>query len=124
MGVTLTVKTGYSNVALGQSFYDAGEVTVVSDDEFDILVDNFGSEDALGTIVTIGGSVADPVYTPVISSRLASLESRVGVSEGDISDLEDEDVLIEDRLDDIEAKDVTQDAELLDHENRITVLEP
>jgi hypothetical protein len=124
MGKTVTVNTGFTNVALGMSFYDAGESVDITTAEYDNLVENFGDLDALEVVLTIGGSVADPVYVPVISSRLASLESRVGVSEGDIDDLEATDTAYDDRLDDLEANDIVQDAAISDHEDRITALEP
>jgi hypothetical protein len=124
MGKTVTVNTGFTNVALGQSFYDAGESVDITTAEYDNLVDAFGSLDALEVVLTIGGNVTDPVYVPVISSRLSNLENRTGVSEQDILDIQAADVVQDGRLDDIEAKDVVQDAELLDHEGRITALEP
>lgn len=117
MGKTVTVNAGYDNVVLGQSFYDAGESVDITTAEYDNLVENYGSVEALEVILTIGGNVADPVYTPVISSRLASLESRVGVSEGDIDDLEAADTALDGRVDTLETT-------VADHEDRITVLEP
>jgi hypothetical protein len=64
---TLTVKTGFTNVALGGGTYDAGESVVITQAEYDILVEAFGGGSTgvtnLGRIVTVasGGTlVAKP----------------------------------------------------------------
>jgi len=124
MGKTLTVNTGYTNVWLGQGSYNGGDEVVVSDAEFDILVENFGSEEALETVVTIGADDTDPVYPEPQSFTVQTLVSDVNTLQGDVDDLETADTAIGGRLDALEANDVIQDAAIADHEDRITVLEP
>jgi len=78
MGYTVTVNTGYDNVALGQGVFNAGESTDISDAEYDNLVAAYGSVPDLEVVLSIGGAVADPPVVPQSKEeRITSLESRV-----------------------------------------------
>jgi hypothetical protein len=78
MGKTVTVNTGYDNVVLGQGVFNAGESTDIRDDEYDNLVEAFGSLENLEVILTIGGNVTDPPVVPQSKEeRITDLEARV-----------------------------------------------
>jgi hypothetical protein len=89
MGYTVTVNTGYDNVALGQGVFNAGESTAISDAEYDNLVAAYGSVPNLEVILTIGGAVADPPVVP------QSKEERITALEVTVADHEDRITVLE-----------------------------
>jgi hypothetical protein len=124
MGKSVTVNTGYENIPLAQGVYNDGDVVVISDAEYDILVEHFGSLENLEVVLTIGANVADPAIPDILSFTVDTLVADVATLQDDVGDLQTADTAMDVRVDALEANDTVQDAAIADHEGRITALEP
>jgi hypothetical protein len=116
MGKSVTVNTGYENIPLAQGVYNDGDVVVISDAEYDILVEHFGSLENLEVVLTIGGSVADPAIPDILSFTVETLVADVATLQDDVGDLEAADTALDGRVDTLETTST-------DHEGRIVLLE-